>query len=158
MIQSAKVDFLKTSASVDIFSLGILLLQIGTGCPSQLELPLKTRCRSINDKVYLVAPHFGNCLKSQIDEKHVALTIKRQERVIKNTEIFIKKSSDPYGLLKDKDFCDIIKRMISHLNYIRPNASVILKSKFVIEWTEGIHERQRKYGSKVNTKELINQL
>ena len=31
-------------ASYDVFSLGILLLQIVVGCPTQLELPIKIRC------------------------------------------------------------------------------------------------------------------
>lgn len=45
----ANVKFLQSAASADIFGLGVILLQIATGCPSQLELPVKLKCTSIEN-------------------------------------------------------------------------------------------------------------
>ena len=57
---------------------------------------------------------------------------------MKNVDFFIKKSNDPYGLFKDKDFVDILRRMISYQHYIRPNVSEIMRCKFVVEQMDGV--------------------
>lgn len=86
-------------ASADVFSLGVLLLQIATGYPSQLELPIKVRCQSVDQKFYLAQPHFGYCVKEQIDKMQVFQTIKRQERFINNINFFLLVGNDPYNFL-----------------------------------------------------------
>lgn len=93
------VKFLQACASADVFALGILLLQIATGCPSQMELPLKVNCQTIKNKFFLTTPHFGHCKDSNIDEKYVAQTVKLQERLLKNTKLFLNKSNDHYKLM-----------------------------------------------------------
>lgn len=100
------MKFLQEATSADVFGLGIIMLQIATGCPSQLALPIKVRCKSVNNRFYVTTPHFGHCQSSMIDEKYVLLTIKMQEKLINNLDFFLKKtaSADHYNLLKDKNF------------------------------------------------------
>lgn len=59
-----------------MFALGIILLQISTGIPAQLELPLKFRCKTIKGKYFNGTPLFGHCDNSFLGEKHVGQTIK----------------------------------------------------------------------------------
>ena len=55
------VKFIQAASSADIFSLGLILLQIATGCPAQLDLPLKIKCRTIDDSLYVATPYYGHC-------------------------------------------------------------------------------------------------
>ena len=64
-------------------------------------------------------------------EKYARQTIKQQERMLKNSQFFLKKSNDPYGLIKDKEFSNMLAKLISPNHYNRPNVRDILKSKFV---------------------------
>lgn len=43
---------MQARASADIFSFGLVLLQIATGIPSQCDLPIKLRCQTIENEHY----------------------------------------------------------------------------------------------------------
>ena len=66
-----KVDLLQSFVSADVFSLGVILLQIATGCPSQLQQPLKSKFRTVDGKFFMALPHFGNFVGNAIDDAHV---------------------------------------------------------------------------------------
>ena len=51
--------------------------------------------------------------------------------MLKNADFFLKKSSDPYKLLKDKLFTTLLKKMISTNSHNRPNVKDVMVSKFV---------------------------
>ena len=63
-------------ASLDVFSLGVILLQIATGCPTQLDVPIKFRCTTTSDDFFIGAPHFGYCLEGLVNDKYVSQTVK----------------------------------------------------------------------------------
>ena len=50
--EDVNVRFLQASASADIFSLGVVLLEIATGIPCQVEMPIKLRCVTVNNSFY----------------------------------------------------------------------------------------------------------
>lgn len=83
------VKFLQAAASADCFALGVMLLQIACGYPSQMELPVKFKCRTIKDTYYLSAPHFGHCIEN-VDDRYAGQTIKFQERLLNNIDFFIR--------------------------------------------------------------------
>lgn len=62
------VKFLQAAASADVFALGVILLQIATGCPSQMELPVKLKCKTIHDKFYVGVSHFGHCSENVVTD------------------------------------------------------------------------------------------
>ena len=54
--------------------------------------------------------------------------------MLKNVQFFLKKNSDPYGLLKDRQFSDLLTKLISLNHYSRPNVKEVLNSKFLQKW------------------------
>lgn len=60
-LKNSNMKFMQARASADIFSLGLVLLQIATGIPSQCDLPIKLRCQTIKNKHYHDTAHFGLC-------------------------------------------------------------------------------------------------
>ena len=44
---------------MDVFSLGVVLLQIVTGCPSQLQLGTRFKCTMKDGSTFLDQPFFG---------------------------------------------------------------------------------------------------
>ena len=54
--------------------------------------------------------------------------------MLNNSQFFLKKSTDPYGLLKDKDFKSLLSKLIGPNHYNRPNVRDIKKSKFSLKW------------------------
>ena len=97
------VKFLQSAASADCFGLGMILLQIATGYPSQMELPLTVKLQTVKGNFVIVSPHFGHCLNSTPTDKYASQTIKLQGRLLNNLKFFLKKnkSMDQYGLLAD---------------------------------------------------------
>lgn len=77
------IKFLQAVTSADVYSLGVILLQIFTGCPSQLDVTAKFKCYTVDDKMFLGVPHFGYCIEGKVDNMYVSQTIKWQERFIK---------------------------------------------------------------------------
>lgn len=130
---SVNVKFLQACSSADVFALGTILLQIATGCPSQLELPVKFRCKTVQGKYFVGATLFGHCQDSMITERHVGHTIKLQERLLRNIDVFLKKNFDHSGLLKDKAFYGIMTRMTSPYFYMRPNVSEVATYQLLLE-------------------------
>ena len=51
--------------------------------------------------------------------------------MLKNVDFFLKKSSDPCKLLKDKLFTTLLKNMISVNSHNIPNVKDVMVSKFV---------------------------
>lgn len=98
------MKFIQAATSSDIYSLGLILHQIATGYPTQMELPIKLKCKTIKDEIYITYPQFGFQTHGTISMKHVGLTIKHQERFGKHLQSFIKKSENPYGLYSDPEF------------------------------------------------------
>ena len=43
----------------------------------------------------------------------------------------LKKCKDPYDMLKDSNFYDIVTKMISAKHYMRPNVTEVMNSKIV---------------------------
>lgn len=98
-----------------------------------MELPVKVSCRTVDNKFFVTTPHFGHCKDGQINEAHVGQTIKLQERLLKNSHLYLKKSNDHYGLLSDPDFVKILTGMIASEHYMRPNVTEILGSEFILQ-------------------------
>lgn len=89
------------------------------------------RCITVHNSIYMAAPHFGNCHGCEVDAKHAYQTAKLQERMLKNVQFLLKKSTDPYGLLKDRQLLEIMTRMISANQHIRPGVQEVINSKFL---------------------------
>lgn len=55
--------------------------------------------------------------------------------MLNNQNFFLKtyQTTDHYGLMKDKNFISILKRMIAPNNFSRPNVSEVLNCKFVVK-------------------------
>lgn len=51
--------FRASYASFDTFSLGVLIMQIIAGCPMQMALPLKMKCKRRNGDVFQARAPFG---------------------------------------------------------------------------------------------------
>lgn len=58
------------------------------------------------------SPHFGN-YRGGINKKLIGLTAKHQERIGKYTKSVLEKCDDPYGLLSDEDFVELLSSMIN---------------------------------------------
>ena len=56
--------------------------------------------------------------------------------MLNNLRFFIKKSVDPYGLLGDKHFTDMLMQLISPKHFNRPNITEITSMNFVRKWME----------------------
>ena len=108
-------------------------MQIATGCPSQLSIPVKLKCQTTSNQCYMTTPLFGHCLNAVVDDVYVQQTIKIQEKVLTNQNHFLNnfKRKGVCSLLNDKYFDLILKRMISLKNYTRPNISEIANCKFI---------------------------
>lgn len=83
-----------------------------------MQLPVKFKCKTIHDRYYIGAPHFGHCIESIVDDKYVGQTIKFQDRLLRNLKQIIKnnRKMDPYGLINDEKyqgFYKILSEMIS---------------------------------------------
>lgn len=97
--------------------------------PLQQELPIKCRCKTVRDKIYLKPPVLGH-FKEQENENYVNLTIRLQEKLLKNTDHYLE-SMDQYGLLNDKYLKSLLKRMLSINHLERPKLYQILKDPFI---------------------------
>lgn len=115
------VEFIQSVVSADIFAMGIMLLQIATGCPCQLDLPLKVNCKTVTNNQFVATPFFGHLIENLIDEAHVKQTIKLQERLLANPKLYLTKSLDHYGLLADSDFSRLLTGLIAFNHYARLN-------------------------------------
>lgn len=69
------LQFMQSCASFDVFSLGVIVLQIICGFPTQVQLPTRFKCSMVSGKNYMNTPLFG-CCNSIADEKHVSALIK----------------------------------------------------------------------------------
>lgn len=102
-----------------------------------MQLPLRVQCKTIKGKFYLTTPWFGNCSSWLIDRKHADLTIKMQMRSINNIDFLLKKNDDNYGLLHDKDFYEILKRMTAlNFQHQRPNIREIINCRFIQRYVQ----------------------
>lgn len=130
------VIFNQAISTSDVYALGIILLQIATGYPAQMELPIKIKCQTINNQeAYLTTPHFGQ-YQGGINKKHIGLTVKHQERIGRYTESILKKCEDPYGLLGDADFFSLLSKIIAADYQLRPTVKEILQSNFMQKWVD----------------------
>lgn len=119
------IQFIQSCASFDVFSLGVCILQIVTGQPTQLQLPVRFKCNMINESTFINTPAFG-CSHSIADEKQVNSVIKLQNKVLNNLEMYLEKN-DRYGLChKDKDLYNLLVKMLSKDYYRRPDVKEIL--------------------------------
>lgn len=73
--QQALLNTLNTN--YDVFSLGILILQVIIGCPTQLQMPIKIRCKTVDGQAFTDTPVFGQSpLSDQIvDQAHISTLI-----------------------------------------------------------------------------------
>lgn len=69
--------FIKAVSSADIYSLGTILLQAGTGCPNQLDMPARLKCYTTNNKMFTGTPHFGYCVDGRVDNTYASQTVKQ---------------------------------------------------------------------------------
>lgn len=130
------VKLLQATTTMDVYSLGVILLQIVCGCPPQLELPIKVKCTTVKDEIFVATPAFGHCPNGIVTKMHVDMTIKFQERYGKHTTTMLNKLTDYYGLLADQDFCDMFVPMISNNYEMRPTVGEILNSDFIKKWAD----------------------
>lgn len=126
------VKFLQASSTVDVFGLGVILLQIATGCPAQLDLPLKVNLRTVANRCIMATTLFGHCLDGAINDKHAGQTIKLQERLLGNTHLYLRnKQLNQYSLLSDYEFVTILTKMV-HANYFqRADVAEVMNSIFI---------------------------
>lgn len=133
---SAATDskFRTSYASFDIFSLGILILQIVVGCPAQLPLPIKFRCKRRNGEFFFDRPPFGPC-SSSLDDSSIGQLIDAQEKYLSQLGSFLAKY-DRHQLTKDQDFLRLLEKMLSRDTFVRPDANDILNDRFIRKWTK----------------------
>ena len=81
----SKSQLLQSAATADVFSLGIILLQMFSGYPCQLENPLHFKCETIHHRYFMGTPHFG-FQKGKLNEEHVSMIIRLQERHLNNLD------------------------------------------------------------------------
>ena len=68
--------FLQSTSSADIYSLGIILLQVAMGVPAMLDLPVKFKTKTLKNEYFVGTPLLGHCENGEIDHHHAGLTIK----------------------------------------------------------------------------------
>ena len=124
------IKFMQSCATIDTFSLGVIILQIIIGFPAQLQLPLKTKCRAIDGRNFINSPPFGFS-NTQIDMRHVKFVVRLQNRFLSNIDSFITRN-DCYRLLeRDPDLKKLLLRMISKDYFMRPHLKEINQDKFI---------------------------
>ena len=99
-----------------------------------MELPVKFKMKSLNGEFFVGTPILGNCENKHIDQYHAGLMIKLQERLGNNMNLFLRKIPNHSGLLKDRDFMELLSSMISGNHQQRPSIELIAKSKFIKKW------------------------
>lgn len=131
---AADSKFRTSYASFDIFSLGMLILQIVVGCPSQLPLPIKFRCKRRNGEMFFDHPPFGQCQQT-LDDSSIGQLIDAQEKHLAQLDSFLAKY-DRHRLTKDQDFLRLLEKMLSRDTFVRPDANDILNDRFIRKWTK----------------------
>lgn len=131
---AADSKFRTSYASFDIFSLGMLVLQIIGGCPAQLPLPLKFRCKRRSGELFFDHPPFGSCPLAP-DDHSIGQLIDAQEKHLSHLDSFMAKY-DRHHLTRDPDFLRLLEKMLSRDTFVRPDANDILNDRFIRKWTK----------------------
>lgn len=127
---SSDSKFRASYASFDAFSLGVLVMQIIAGCPMQMALPLKMKCKRRDGEVYQARAPFGQSSHT-INELVVSQLIEAQEKQISKLSQFIVEN-DRYGFAQDPDLLPFLQKLLQFGNaFVRTDANDILNDKFI---------------------------
>ena len=77
------------------------------------------------------APCFGNFEGNTVDSSYVQKTVKLQDRTLNNLIFLLRQCKDPYDILKDLTYSQLLTKMLSPKSYTRPNVQEVLQSRLV---------------------------
>ena len=77
------LQFMQSFTKFDIFSLGVILLQVISGSPIQLQLKTRCKCTMITGKTYVEQPLWG-FFDQQLNEPMVNKIMNAQNKTINN--------------------------------------------------------------------------
>ena len=108
--------------SVDIWSLGVILMEIATGYP--VWMGLKVKQLNLNGKSYVGKGLFG------VKDRQLEALIAQQKKIVSNIPATLKKF-ESYGLAQDEDFLDLLGKMLQVDPKKRISPHGILKHKYL---------------------------
>lgn len=123
-----------TSSSFDVFSIGILLLNIISGKPHQVQLPMMLKQKTVRCQEYMDKPLLGRCY-DKYDEDIVKDLVKSQVKLLNDLPRFLE-LHDRYKIARDADFVELLQSMLSLDSSLRPSIDDIIDSQFIKKWTE----------------------
>lgn len=118
--------------SYDVFSLGMLLLNVITGRPHQTQLRLMLHQKTVKLGSYADKPVLGTCHDIYNQDK-VSELIASQEKLVQNLDNFILEN-DRYNLTRDVNLLQLLKRMLSTDCSQRPSIDEIVNNSFIRKW------------------------
>lgn len=119
---------------IDMYSLGILLMEIITGCPAQMQLPLTCQCHTIDgQEMHETAPFFGqSAFLGQVDLQHIIRFIKVQSKFINGLPSYLQKH-DPYKLTQDAYLVNLVQTLLTVDENLRPSANDVLQGDYLVK-------------------------
>ena len=129
MSKVSQINFLQSTATTDIFSLGVILLQITTGSPAQLQLPLRFKCLTTEGDSFIDVPFFGS-YQDPNTEQSVRQIIKLQEKILRNLDHFSKKN-DRMKLYQNEDFKDLLQKLLAVEHCHRLSCGEVINHSFI---------------------------
>ena len=116
--------------STDVWSLGMIIIEIITGVPIWLPIPCK-----------VVLPNgksvFSQGVLKVIDSTSPEFMLLAQKKLMRNLMEILKKQ-DPYNLLKQTDLEDLLKKMLNADPKMRISPEEILKHPYCKAYIQGL--------------------